>query len=173
MEERRKLKTTLTLIIKGNRILLGEKKRGYAKGTFNGIGGKQDPGETIEQTMIRETQEEIGITPTKYELVGKIDFINFEYKGERIDNTLSIYKCSDFEGEICETEEMIPNWFEIDKMPYDRMLPDDVLWFPLVLGGKHIKVKMVFDENMQKSSYEIYEVKDNNFDKSLNLIKTL
>lgn len=57
MEELKKINATLTLFMKDDKILLGEKKRGFAKGTLNGIGGKQDPGETIEQAMIRECYE--------------------------------------------------------------------------------------------------------------------
>ena len=60
MEKLRTLNTTLTVFFKDNKVLLGEKKRGFAKGTLNGIGGKQDMGETIEQAMVRECQEEIG-----------------------------------------------------------------------------------------------------------------
>ena len=90
MEELRKINTTLVLILKNDKILLGEKKRGFAKGTINGIGGKPDPGETIEQAMIRETQEEIGVTPLSYELIGKINF-NVWYKGEHVNMFLSIY----------------------------------------------------------------------------------
>ena len=91
--------TTLTIIKQGNKILLGEKKRGFAKGTLNGIGGKQDPGETIEQAMIRETEEEIGVTPTHYYQAGKIKFDVF-YKGERQNLVMYIYLCDKFTGEI-------------------------------------------------------------------------
>ena len=77
------LNTTLLLIFKDNKVLLGEKKRGFAKGTLNGIGGKQDPGETNEQAMVRETQEEIGVTPIDYRLIGEI-FFDTWYKGEHV-----------------------------------------------------------------------------------------
>lgn len=56
MEELRTLNTTILIIEKQNKILLGKKKRGFAQGVFIGIGGKQDANETIDQTMIRETQ---------------------------------------------------------------------------------------------------------------------
>ena len=74
MNNLKTIRTTLTLFINDDKILLGEKKRGFAKGTLNGIGGKQDPGETIEQAMIRECQEEIGATPVDYLQVGRINF---------------------------------------------------------------------------------------------------
>lgn len=109
---KRTINTTLVLIFQNNKVLLAQKKRGFAQGTFNGIGGKQDPGETIEQAMIRETQEEIGVTPTEYCQVGLIRFDTW-YKGERVDLNLNIFTCSDFVGEIEETEEMILNGLKL------------------------------------------------------------
>ena len=71
------LETTLCLLKKDNQILLAMKKRGFGEGKYNGVGGKIDKGETPEQAMIREVQEEILVTPTKYEKVGFIEFDEF------------------------------------------------------------------------------------------------
>ena len=159
MEKLRRINTTLVLIEKDNKILLGQKKRGFAKGTFNGIGGKQDPGETIEQTMIRECQEEIGATPTKYEQAGYIHF-DVWYKGERVDMCLYIYSCSEYSGEIVETEEMIPQWFDKQHLPYDKMLEDDKLWYAYFLQGKKFVGDVVFDQDMKMLSNKFEEVND-------------
>lgn len=145
MEELKKINATLTLFMKDDKILLGEKKRGFANGTLNGIGGKQDPGETIEQAMIRECCEEVGARPTKYDHVGKIDF-DLWYKGERTNMTMYIYKCYEYSGEIKETEEIKPNWYDIDKIPFDRMLSDDIIWLPQVLKGQKVEGKVKFDK---------------------------
>ena len=153
--ERRKINTTLALILNKNKVLLGQKKRGFAQGTFNGIGGKQDPGETINEAMIRETQEEIGVTPTGSKLVGNIDFENINYKGERVDINLSIFTCDGYKGTIQETDEMIPQWFDKNKLPLDQMLPDDKLWFPFVFDEDFIKGKIVYDDEMNRVNYSI------------------
>jgi len=71
------LETTLCLLKNDNQILLAMKKRGFGEGKYNGVGGKIDKGETPEQAMIREVQEEILVTPTKYEKVGFIEFDEF------------------------------------------------------------------------------------------------
>ena len=158
MEELKKINTTLVLLLKENQVLLGEKKRGFAKGTLNGIGGKQDPGETIDEAMIRETQEEIGVTPIEYELIGKIHF-DVWYKGERVDMFLNIYTSKVFDGEPVETEEMIPHWFETNKIPYEKMLQDDLLWMPLALEGKKFIGDVKFNKDLVMQSHK-FEVVD-------------
>ncbi len=159
MEELRTINTTLVLLVKENQVLLGEKKRGFAKGTLNGIGGKQDPGETIEQAMIRETQEEIGVTPVKFELIGKIHF-DVWYKGERVNMYLNIYISTVFDGEPIETDEMIPHWFNFDTIPYEKMLQDDLLWMPMALKGKKFVGDVKFDKDLKMLSHKFEEVKD-------------
>lgn len=148
MNNLKTIRTTLTLFINDDKILLGEKKRGFAKGTLNGIGGKQDPGETIEQAMIRECQEEIGATPVDYLQVGRINF-DLWYKGEYANMEMYIYKCFKYSGTIKETEEIKPNWFDIKNPPFERMLEDDLLWLPTVLDGKKIMGNVKFDKDMK------------------------
>lgn len=157
MEELKKLNTTLVLVMQNNKILLGEKKRGFACGTINGFGGKQDANETITQTMIRETQEECGITPTAYDLIGKINF-DVWYKGERTNMFLSIYICTEFVGNPTETDEMKPCWFDINNIPFEKMLKDDLLWYPYALAGKKFKGKVKFNKNMEILSHNFIEV---------------
>lgn len=157
MNNLKTIKTTLTLFIDGNKILLGEKKRGFAQGTLNGIGGKQDLGETIEEAMIRECNEEIGVIPTQFEQVGKIYF-DLWYKGEHANMEMSIYKCYKFEGKIVETEEIYPSWYNIDKIPFDRMIADDLLWLPQVLKGNKIIGKVKLDKDMNMLYHNIKTV---------------
>ena len=152
----RTINTTLLLIFKDNKVLLGEKKRGFAKGTLNGIGGKQDPGETNEQAMIRETQEEIGVTPIDYRHIGEIYF-DMWYKGEHVNMNLNIYTCDKFGGEIKETDELKPGWDDIDKVPYDRMLQDDLLWMPMAIAGKKFRGNVVFNQDLVLQSHHFEE----------------
>ena len=149
MEQKRTINTTLAIIRKDDKVLLGTKKRGFCAGTINAFGGKQDAGETMEQAMVRETFEEVGITPTEYDLTAFIKF-DTDYKGERVYIDMYVYNVTAFEGKEMETEEMLPQWFDINNIPYDKMLSDDRLWFPDVLSGKCIVGNVVFGENMTK-----------------------
>lgn len=163
---KRTINTTLVLIFQNNKVLLAQKKRGFAQGTFNGIGGKQDPGETIEQAMVRETQEEIGVTPTKYEQVGLICFDTW-YKGERVDLNLNIFTCSDFVGEIKETEEMIPEWFKLENVPFNKMLPDDKEWFPIVVSGGNVFGTVFLSEDLKSSENNFKQVSKNELENQI------
>jgi len=138
--------TTLVLILQNKQILLAEKKRGFGVGKINGIGGKVEPGETIEQGMIRETQEEIGVTPTEYTHVADINFKLGGFDATK-QIAMAVYIAKNYEGEIIETEEMRPTWFNLDEIPYDRMFAADKIWMPEILNGKKIKAEIVFDKD--------------------------
>lgn len=128
----KELQTTLLYLLKDNQILLAMKKRGHGVGKYNGIGSKVDAGETIEQAMVRETQEEIGVTPLKYQKRGQIVFDSY-YKGEPALINVHIYTATEFDGEPQESEEMCPAWYEINQIPYDKMFQTDKIWLPIML----------------------------------------
>ena len=139
------LETTLCLLKKDNKILLAMKKRGFGEGKYNGVGGKIERGETPDDAMIRETKEEILVTPTEYEKVGIIEFDEF-YKGQKEKVMFHLYVASEWKGEPTESDEMKPEWFDIQSIPYDKMFPDDKYWLPLILEGRKIKAYFDFDE---------------------------
>ncbi len=154
MEKQKILPTTLLLVIKDNKILLACKKRGFGIGKYNGVGGKLESGESVEQGMIRETFEEIGIVPKDYELRGVIAFDEY-YKGEPVLEVTHIYVASNFDGEPQETDEMKPFWFDLDKVPYDKMFPDDKYWLPLIIEGEYVVGNFKFDKDFNKLEHNI------------------
>ena len=143
--------TTLIFILQNNQILLAEKKRGFGVGKINGIGGKVETGETIEQAMIRETQEEIGVTPLDYTQVASITF-KIGGKDATKQIVVAVYIAKDYEGEITETEEMRPTWFNLNEIPYDRMFSSDKIWLPEILNGKKINGEIIFDKDFNTLS---------------------
>lgn len=154
----KKLETTLLLMIKDGKILLGEKKKGFGKGKLNGPGGKIEPGETPEQGMIRETREEVGVTPTKYKEMGIVEFIEW-YKGEEQKVIFYLYVATEYEGELKESEEMKPYWFDLKNIPYDRMFEDDSYWMPVVLAGNDVKAFFKYDKEWNMIEHEVKIIK--------------
>lgn len=150
----KKLITTLLIIKKEDKILLAEKKRGFGSGLINGVGGKIEPNESIEEGMIRETQEEIGILPLQYEEVAEIVFDEF-VKGEKTLVEMHVYLAKDYDGEPIETEEMKPIWIDIKDIPFEKMFKDDKFWLPEILKGNKLEAKFRFDENFNLLSYKI------------------
>lgn len=133
--------TTLVFILRDEQILLAMKKSGHGAGHWNGAGGKVEGSETIEQAMVRECQEEIGIAPTAYHKVAEHAMYQ-PYKGEACLNTIHVYTATDWTGEPTESDEMAPRWFSLSEIPYDHMWPDDIHWLPQMLAGK--KLQAVF-----------------------------
>lgn len=128
---------TLLFLRRGNEILLAMKKRGFGAGRWNGVGGKLEPGETIEQALVRECQEEIEVTPKNWQFVAEHDFRG-ESGGEPWHMYVYAYFCTEWEGEPRETDEMAPEWFSVNDIPYKQMWQDDEFWLPLALEGKKI-----------------------------------
>ena len=149
---------TLLFLIKDNQILLAMKKRGFGQGRWNGAGGKPKEGETIIETAIRETQEEIGVTPKNISQVATLDFY-FQNKPEWNQQVL-VFISNDWEGEISESEEMKPRWFEIDKIPFESMWPDDPFWLPLILKNKKIKAEFTFGDKDIVLNQKVEEIRN-------------
>ena len=113
------LETVSALFVDADRkVLLGLRatwKRAWP-GHWDAIGGRVEPGEALEQTLLRECREEVGLTPTHYELV----FSEAERFPERNGAALHhIYVVSAWDGGagsnlVDEHDEI--RWFGLDEM---------------------------------------------------------
>lgn len=131
---------TICLLKKEDEVCLALKKRGHGEGRWNGTGGKPKEGETLEQTAIRETEEEIGVQITKLDKVAEIEFKDLPTNSSHF---ATAYIVTEWTGTPKETEEMRPKWFSLEDVPYDQMWSADKIWIPLVLEGR--KIKAVFE----------------------------
>jgi 8-oxo-dGTP diphosphatase len=132
---------TLMFIVKEGRILLIEKKRGLGAGKINGPGGKIDPGESPLQSVIRETQEELLITPSTPRKLGELWFAMSDCPHI----LCHVYRADDFIGTPGETDEAVPVWTSVDEIPYHRMWEDDRHWLPLLLNETSFHGRFVFE----------------------------
>ena len=151
------IRRTLLFLRKDDQILVAMKKRGFGAGKWNGVGGKLDEGESIEQALVRECQEEIGVTPISWKQVAELDFVQ-DATTDPWHMYVHAFISDDWEGEPVESEEMRPEWFNITDIPYSEMWDDDQFWLPMVLAGQLVYGAFVFDENDKMTSHSIQAI---------------
>lgn len=156
MDRRYKL-MTVGLIQDGRRVLLGMKKKGFGQGRWNGFGGKFDgtKDKSIDDTVDREFLEESTIKVLEHEQVGIIDF---EFEGSDEILQVHFYRILKYSGEPNETDEMRPQWFDTDKIPYESMWPDDKYWMPMFLRGSRFLGKIYFKDQNTIARADINEL---------------
>lgn len=122
-------------------VLLIHKKRGLGRGLYNAPGGRVEGDETILECAVRETREEVHVTPRELEESGELRFQFAD--GHTLH--VHVYVARHHEGEPRETEEAIPEWTPVDAIPYDEMWEDDKHWIPHMLEGRRFDGRFVFD----------------------------
>ncbi len=103
--------------IRDNQVLLGKRKNSYGEGLIGLPGGRVAPQETLEQCLIREASEEVGVIPIEYSPIGLVKewqkthfFLHF------------IFVCTKWRGKIANLEpDKSENWqwYSLDSLPED------------------------------------------------------
>lgn len=124
---------TLCIVTRHDRILLGMKKRGLGQGYWNGFGGKLEGRETPFEAAERELHEESSLFEPLLEPAG---MLYFTFAEEIHPVRGFVFRVNAFQGEPAESEEMLPQWFPVHAIPYERMWADDIFWLPLLLEGR-------------------------------------
>lgn len=137
-------RATLLFVRRKDRFLMIRKKRGLGAGYYNAPGGRMEPGESWLECAVRETQEELCITPLDPVHAGTVQFQFTD--GHRIHG--EIFTATAFEGTPTETEEAVPHWFAVDALPYDNMWADDRIWMPRLIAGEPFHGRFVFDDRI-------------------------
>lgn len=149
--------TTVLFLVKDQDILLAMKKRGFGQGRYNGVGGKIEANETVEQAVVRECQEEIGVTPTSFRKMAQMVF-DEQHNGAREVLEVHAFICDAWRGIPVETEEMAPEWFRLNHIPYQQMWDDDPYWLPQILEGKLLKARFTLDSQDKVIKKSVQEV---------------
>jgi 8-oxo-dGTP diphosphatase len=132
---------TLTFIVRDGAMLLIRKKRGLGAGKINAPGGRLDPGETWQAGAVREVEEELRVTPLDPVQLG-------EHRFQFVDGYaihVAVFRATAFTGKPTETDEAIPMWCDVARLPYHEMWEDDVLWVPHVIAGRRFAGRFLFD----------------------------
>ena len=103
----------------------------------------------------REMREEAGIEVPILEKMGLMDF---EFEGNMEILEVHIFRAREYTGEPTESDEMAPQWFPRDEIPFVEMWPDDPHWMPLFFADKKFKGKFLFGEGDRILEKNIEEV---------------
>jgi 8-oxo-dGTP diphosphatase len=129
-----KLATLCYLKRNGQTLMLHriKKENDLHAGKWNGLGGKFLPGESPEQCVIREVQEESGLIIEKPRVHGFITFPGFA--GDD-DWYVFVFSARQFGGQLIDSDEGHLHWIE------DERLSDLPLW-----EGDHLFLEWMKDE---------------------------
>jgi len=97
--------------------------RGYGefKGKWEFPGGKVEPGETLQQALVREIQEELAV---KIEVGELIDTIEYDYPAFHL--SMDCFWCNIVDGEIILKEAEAAKWLHKDELYSVNWLPADI-----------------------------------------------
>ena len=127
----------------GKEVLLIHKKRGLGKGKINGPGGKLEVNEDFVDAAIRETKEEVGITPSNPKAMANLDFVF----ADGYSLSVRVFIATEHSGDATESDEATPFWCPLEDIPFERMWSDDRLWLGQVLSGASMSGRFVFDDD--------------------------
>lgn len=99
---------------------------------WNGVGGWVEEGESLEEGLLREFKEEVGLEIEK-EKLKKV--LSLDRKDPKYDWQLNVFLLPVFN----ETPDLVDptlkefKWFDFDEIPYEKMWEDNKDWLPELL----------------------------------------
>lgn len=119
------------LIDADGRVLLAQRPPGKTlAGLWEFPGGKVEPGETPEETLIRELREEIGIE-TKVACLAPLTFASHTY--ETFHLLMPLYVCRRYEGMPMPLEGQVLKWVRPRNLRDYPMPPADEPLIPFLI----------------------------------------
>ena len=119
-----------------------KKEKDINKDKWIGIGGHFEYGESPDECLLREVDEETGLTLTSYTARGVITFIY----GEKVVEYMHLYTADGFTGEIHECDEGELVWVPKEKVMELPIWEGDKIFFSLLNERKEFfSLKLVYD----------------------------
>jgi 8-oxo-dGTP diphosphatase len=124
------------------------------------LGGHVEPGESDAEAACREVFEEAGIVVGEHDLrvAGRIEFV-FPARPEWNMST-SLFTARRWTGDPVESQEIIPEWFQITSLPLERMWQDAGHWLPLALGEGTVEAVMTLNDDNETVASAGHSLRD-------------
>lgn len=120
--ERKIVKVVAAVIRNGDRVFATQRGYGDYKDWWEFPGGKVEPGETPQEALVREIEEELGTR------IGVDAFLmTVEYDYPQFHLSMDCFWCHVEEGRLTLLEHEAAKWLPIDDLRQVDWLPADVL----------------------------------------------
>lgn len=134
-EDMKTVRVVAAVICSEDKIFATARGYGEFKGQWEFPGGKIEPGETPQEALVREIQEELDV---KIEVGDLIDTIEYDYPSFHL--SMDCFWCIVTDGEITLKEAEDACWLSKDELYSVDWLPADMeLIEKLVLSNKSLK----------------------------------
>jgi 8-oxo-dGTP diphosphatase len=141
---------TLCYVRKNGKTLMihrVKKENDYHQGKWNGIGGKFDQGETPEECVIREVEEETGLKIKFPHLHGLLTFPMFDGND---DWYVFVYTANEFEGKLIDSKEGNLAWIPNDELTNLNLWDGDKYFLPWLFQDKFFSAKFNYEDGKMK-----------------------
>jgi 8-oxo-dGTP diphosphatase len=124
-----------------------KKQNDMHEGKWNGLGGKLEPGETPEECVIREVEEESGLKINSPRLHGFITFPAFD----GIDDWyVFVYSADEFEGHLIDSNEGVLKWIPDGELFDLNLWEGDKTFIEWMLQGRFFSAKFNYKDGRLK-----------------------
>ncbi len=131
--------TNMCMLRREDGLVLVQNRR---RGNWDGLtfpGGHVEPGESLVDSVIREMQEETGLTVRNPRLIGAKNWMQDD--GGRY--IVLMYTADEYSGELHDSEEGAVRWMTLEEMQAGRMA-----------DGMELYLDVFFNENLSEIWYE-------------------
>ena len=116
------------------------------EGKWNGLGGKFEAEETPEECVIREVQEESGLTIQNPKYCGLLMFPRF--KGN--DWYVFVFTATDFSGELIDSPEGRLEWIPDEIIANLNLWKSDHIFMPWIRDGKLFSAQFEYEGDVMR-----------------------
>ncbi len=136
---------TLCYVMHDNKTLMIhriKKQNDFHEGKWNGLGGKLEIGETPEECVIREIEEESGLLLKNPKMHGFITFPLFDGKD---DWYVFLFTAKEFTGELIDSPEGRLEWINDDKLFDLNLWEGDRIFIEWLFQDKFFSAKFNYN----------------------------
>ena len=114
------VKVVAAIIIDNNKVFATQRGYGEFKDGWEFPGGKIEPGETPQEALVREIEEELD---TKIKVNEKVDTVEYDYPTFHL--SMDCFICNVLEGDLVLKEHKAAKWLNKEELYSVEWLPAD------------------------------------------------